>query len=174
MRYHYRVTKYNPALRLADGTFQEKQWTSFSDVGRVFNGEKLTEEEYLRVEEAYLYAIEALLREAKVEHLVVRGLENHGDDRPPTFIQEGACLNIDECVVFARIALRERIWGKLVAPGRAYVHFGYDFYLYIGLPARCTAAIAEVERRGIYVEPFRSPYLRARSNLRFDAYASRQ
>ena len=46
-------------------------------------------------------------------------------------------------------------------PGRAYVHFGYDYYMYIGLSVKCTDALAAVQQRGLFVEPFRSPYLRA-------------
>lgn len=159
MRYKYRVTKYDPQLRDADGAFRREAWTSSCDIGRVFNGVPLTESEYLRVEEAYLFAIEALLAEAGIERLLLRDIEDRGDSELPEYVKPEAGLNISQCIEFARLALRERVWGRLVDPGRAYVHFGYDYYMYLGLPARCPAAVAEIQRRGLFVEPFRSPYL---------------
>jgi hypothetical protein len=126
----------------------------------VFNGVPLSEDAYLQTESAYMFAVEALLREASIASLVLRGLETRGTDNLPQFVEPDARLGIDQCVEFTRIALRELAWGKLVEPGRAYVHFGWDYYMYVGLPARCPAAIAEVQCRGLFVEAFRSPYLR--------------
>ena len=161
MRHHYRVTKYDPSLRGEDGSFQGETWTAYSDVGRNFNGVELVESDYLRVEAAYLFAIEALLSEARVDRLVLRGLENRRATKLPKIFRTGAKLNVAQCVEFASFALREQAWGKLVDPVRAYVHFGYDYYMYLGVPARCPAAIAEVQRRGLFVEEFRSPYRRS-------------
>ena len=140
------------------------EWTSYSDVGRIFDGIPLPESEYLNVEVAYLSSVEAFLREAKIETLQLRDLENHRGRALPQFIQSQAILTIPQCVEFARIALREIAWGKLVSPGRAYVHFGYDYYVYLGLPSRCPNAIAATHNRGLFVESCRSPYLRQRSN----------
>lgn len=164
MRYQYRVTKYDPSLRDSDGAFQNPDWTSYSDVGRIFGGVPLSEVGYLKVEASYLFAVEAFLTEAKIGELLLRGLENHTDRELPSFIQSHAVLTVPQCVEFARIALREIAWGKLVVPGRAYVHFGYDYYMYLGLPLQCPNAIAAAQKRGLFVEHFRSPYLRQRSN----------
>jgi hypothetical protein len=161
MRYQYRVTKYNPAFRDINGAFKGLEWTSYSDIGKSFNGAKLTEEQYLEVETVYLNAIESFLNEAKIESLVLRGLENHTNTQLPQFVQPNAVLEIPECVQFARIVLREQAWGRLVNPKKAYVHFGYDYYMYIGLPKRCIAAESQSQKSGLFVEPFRSPYLRS-------------
>lgn len=162
MRHQYRITKYNPAFRDEDGAYRRDEWTSRSDIGRSFNGEVLSEAEYQAVEEAYLFAVAAFLSEAKIDHLTLRGVENPLDTPVPAWLAEGARLSVPQGVDFARMALRERIWGRLVVPGRAYVHFGYDYSMYLGVPARCPAAVAEAQRRGLFVEPFRSPYLRTR------------
>jgi hypothetical protein len=162
MRNQYRVTKYDPSLRNGNGAFTKDEWTSHSDIERVFNGVALSEAEYLSVEAAYLFAVEAFLHEAKVEMLQLRGLENNAARKLPKYIQPQAMLTVPQCVEFARIALREVAWGKLVAPGRAYVHFGYDYYMYFGLPSQCLNSISAVQSRGLFVEPFRSPYLRKR------------
>jgi hypothetical protein len=164
VRYQYRVTKYDPALRDFSGAYVADDWTSHSDVGREFNSVTLSESEYLRVEEAYVQAIEALLSDAKIKTLELRGLEGCTSIALPDFAKPGAVLSVAQCSEFARLALREVVWGKLVVPGRAYVHFGYDFYMYIGLPVRCQSAITAVQNLGLFVEAFRSPYLRQRPN----------
>jgi hypothetical protein len=161
MRYQYRITKYNPALRDASGAFTGDDWTACSDVGRAFGGVVLTQAAYQLVEDAYLLAVDSLLRAAGVDSLQLRGLEIRSNSKLPGFVKPGADLNVAQCAEFARIALREQAWGRLFAPGRAYVHFGYDYYMYIGLPVKCTDALAAVQQRGLFVEPLRSPYLRA-------------
>jgi len=167
MRNQYRVTKYDPSLRDDGGAFTGIEWTSRSDIGREFGGAPLSEAEYLRVETAYLFAIEAFLGEAKVESLTLSGIENTSSARLPGFAKSGANLSLRECVKFARLVLREETWGKLAAPGRAYVHFGYDYYMYLGLPSKCLGAVSAVHGQGLFVEPFRSPYLRERPNPSF-------
>ena len=56
-----------------------------------------------------------------------------------------------------RLCLRAEIWCRLVAPG-AFVHVGYDFYLYVGVSVACPRAIAAATGRGLFVEEFSSPY----------------
>lgn len=168
MRNQYRVTKYDPSLRDDAGAFTRNEWTSHSDIGHVFGGVPLSKSEYLDVESAYLFSVEAFLREAKIETLQLWGLENNAGHALPQFIQPRARLSVPQCVEFARIALREIAWGKLVAPGRAYLHFGCDYYMHLGLPSKCQNAIAAVQARGLFVEQFRSPYLRERSNPSFN------
>ena len=167
MHYQYRVTKYDPSQRNSNGNFMKNEWTSHSDVGRIFDDVMLSESVYLDVEATYLFSVEAFLREAKIETLQLRGLENSRGRVLPEFIQPQAMLTIPQCVEFSRIALREIAWGKLVSPGRAYVHFGYDYYMYFGLPSKCPNAISAVQNRGLFVELCRSPYLRQRSNPAF-------
>jgi hypothetical protein len=49
MQHRYRVTKYDPENRDAEGNYLIDEWTSFSDVGRTFSGKELTEQEYFQV-----------------------------------------------------------------------------------------------------------------------------
>jgi hypothetical protein len=133
------------------------------DIGRMYSGAPLTESEYLAVENAYLQSVDELLREAGIQTMQLRGLENRAGHALPEFIQPLALLSVAQCVEFARISLREIAWGRLVVPGRAYVHFGYDYYMYVGLAKKCSRAIAAANASGLFVERFRSPYLRNRS-----------
>jgi hypothetical protein len=58
-----------------------------------------------------------------------------------------------------RRVLREEFWCRLEGP-EAFVHFGYDYYLYVGVPRACPEAEQATRRAGLFVESFRSPYRR--------------
>ena len=154
--YHHRVTKYDPAFRTGAGKYTRCEWTAFGDVGRSFDGVELTPAEYERVESAYISAAEAFLREAAVPRLYVRSLECHRLPSPP--YREGDAVSIERVGDVLRNLLRETYWCKLEADD-AYVHVGWDFYLYIGVPRRCLPARLYAERIGLFVEDFESPYL---------------
>ena len=102
--------------------------------------------------------MKSFLHEAGIESLELKGLECR-DTPADSSLHEGN-LTIAQSLDFARLALREEAWGKLVVPGKAYVHFGYDYYMYIGVPSKCDRSIAIARDRGLFVERVRSPYLR--------------
>lgn len=160
MRYKYRITKYNPTYRNEEGVFQCDDWTSISDIGRTYNGKVFSKPDYEAVEEAYLFSIESMLTEASIQTLTLKSSENHRDFKLPEFVVNNASLSINQCVDFARLCLREKVWGILSMPRLAYVHFGYDYYMYIGVPVACKRSILAISEKGLYVEAFRSPYLR--------------
>ncbi|GGY21773.1 hypothetical protein GCM10007386_57870 [Pseudoduganella dura] len=72
----------------------------------------------------------------------------------------GGNLSIAQSLDFARLVVREEAWGKLVVPGKAYVHFNYDYYMYIGVPSKCERSITIERDLGLFVERIRSPLLR--------------
>lgn len=152
--FEYRVTKYDPDLR--DGVaYLRDEWTSFSDIGQSFNGVVLTESEYQRVEDAYATAAVAFLREAGVVSLTVSGLENHATI-PLTFV-EGSALSLAQIGRVVRRMLRDHFWCRLQSEN-AFVHIGWDYYMYIGVPAHCPNAIAMARQLGLFPEPYLSPY----------------
>jgi hypothetical protein len=163
MRHEYRVTKYDPGLRDPSGSYTGKDWTSIGDVGQRFAGRKLTMRDYLTVEKGYLAVLNAMLEEAEVTQLRLLGLEKAKARRQAkgNRWREGAVLSLRQAIEFARQALREELWGMLVAPRRAFVHFGYDYYMYVGLSRLTPSALDLAAQIGIFVEPFRSPYSEA-------------
>jgi hypothetical protein len=158
MKNQYRVTKYDPSLRDATGAYTVCDWTSQSDIGRIFDGGMLSEAVYLNVENSYLSAMKSFLDEAGIESLELTALERR--DAPADGFLHRGNLSIAQSLDFARLVLREEAWGKLVVPGKAYVHFGYDYYMYIGVPSKCERSIAIARDLGLFVERIRSPYLR--------------
>lgn len=75
---HHRipVTKYDPALRDANGAYLADKWILFKQIGSAFGDVVLTEAEYLRVERAYINSAIAFLRESGFDSLTVEGIEN--------------------------------------------------------------------------------------------------
>ena len=116
--------------------------------------------DYLAAESAYLAVLRAMLEEAQVRQLRLLGLEVAEAPRlsKRSRWREGAKLTIKQSVEFAQLALREKTWGLLVSPRRAFVHFGWDYYMYLGLSRPTPRALALAANLGIFVEPCQSPY----------------
>lgn len=152
--HRYRVTKYDPALRTTAGAYGNDDWTSFRDVGRSFDGVKLSHDEYLRVESAYVDAASAFLAEDRAPELRVVGLECV--HRPGALV-EGAVVARADFASVCRAVLREEFWCKLEADDR-FVHFGWDYYMYVGVMNPCDGSISRAEALGLFVEDFESPY----------------
>ena len=153
--YEYRVTKYNPAFRTPEGTYTREEWISVRDVGGLFAGIVLTREDYERVESAYVASALSFLREAGLSSLTVRGLENH--QKQPLTFGEGSTLPLEQVGDAIRLVLREEYWCRFEGAD-GFVHIGWDYYMYVGVPHPCPTARAEAAKLGLHVEEFRSPY----------------
>ena len=155
--HHYRVTKYDPALRDASGAYTGDDWTSISHIGRAFGGERLTLSTYLDVEARHLAVVASFLEESGTSSVVAEGVEDSLD----TFrVSEGAELSLVEAVEAVRQLLREEGWCRLVDGDRFYIHVGYDYYLYVGTEEPCDQSVALAEEKGLFVDrEFPSPYL---------------
>ncbi len=152
--FEYRVTKYDPALRDGDA-YTQGEWTAYSDIGRPFGGVVLTSDQYQRVEDAYVAAALDFLREAGVSALLAIGLENGGGS--PASLIEGSMLSLEQLGDAIPRLLREEFWCRLEGSG-AFVHVGYDYYKYVGVPQACPQAEQKAGRLGLFVEPCSSPY----------------
>jgi len=166
--YNWRITKYNPALRDSAGAYQVDEWTSFADIGSEFMGDILTHDNYRQWEDTYVASALALLRETGLNSLTVRELETRGKGIPVVFDDiptlsappvDGAALTPEVLDTTMRMCLRESLWCKLEAAGRFYIHFGWDYYMYIGSDNPCPNAIQQTSSVGLFVDDFASPYL---------------
>lgn len=126
-----------------------------TDVGVSFAGVQLTQAAYKAVEDAYAASAIRFLRDALVETLTVCGLENARKFSPAP--AEGDTLQHGELAGAIRQVLREDFWCRFQA-ANAFVHVGWDFYMYIGVPEPCTGAREAAQQLGLFVEPFASPY----------------
>jgi hypothetical protein len=151
----YRVTKYNPAFRDAHGAYIADEWILFKQIGSTFGGVVLTEGEYLRVEDAYINSATAFIKEGGLNSLTVEGIENHR--KLPLEFGNGTVLSLEQVGDVIRQMLREELWCRLEGQS-GFVHIGWDYYMYIGVPHRCPKAEFLVEELGLHPELFPSPY----------------
>ena len=164
----YRITKYNPQFRRKDGSYGKSEWTSVSDIGRIYQDGQLTVESYLQVETAYVKAITQFLLQANCKKLTVNNLElkeNYGalpkqiiagSKEMLNLIQDGAEISGEIIEGAVRLNLREIIWCRLHGDNGVYIHFGYDYYMYIGIESN--SFYLPLLPEGIFVETIESPY----------------
>ena len=111
----YRITKYDPRLRDPRGAFTGDDWSSVSQIGKSFGGVTLTDEEYKRVEQAYIDVALAFLNESSITALKIDGLEN-SRHQPLTF-RDGSVVHHEQLAEVMRSLLRDRCWCRLQAEG---------------------------------------------------------
>lgn len=168
----FRVTKFDPQLRDATGVFVDLDWTSISDIGRVFGGKALTTEQYLHTENMYIRAAMEAVAQADPKWLSVTDIEVHpwrdayARSIVPQLIAEckqlwkfmGQCNGVIEkkhVPTVVKAILREVAWAKILGEGGLYIHFGYDYYMYIG---DAKGRLGNFVGKGLFVEDWDSPY----------------
>lgn len=160
MVYQYRITKYSPEKRDKDGKYLGKEWTSFSEVGKTFDGKTFTLGEYYQIEDSYILAARSFLNEARIDKLTLTYLENaYAYQESGLTLQVGKEYVLQDVERLFRLVLQEKIWGKFEWQDKAYVHFGWDYYMYLGVATPCPQSLNYTRENGLFVEPFASPYL---------------
>jgi hypothetical protein len=169
MEYGWRVTKYDPRFRDSTGAYRGDTWTDVSDIGQVVGDVHVTRELYLAAESRYVAAALHFLKESGLTALRITGLElwtrEKSSRRKPKLaipshrvpVKEGQYLSGGSLEAVCCLNLRSLMWCKLEEPGRFYLHFGYDYYMYIGTDKPLSASVAYARNLGLFVEPMRSP-----------------
>ena len=165
----WRITKYNPISRNENGAYLKDEWISFSDIGLSFEDEVLTFDEYRKVENAYVSTALKFFSESGLHSLKINSLEmnkpyvrksNLKDiSYNPKLIENGLLIADEELESVCRLILRDVIWCRLESESRFYIHFGYDYYMYIGSSNSSNDAIAFGESQNLYIEDMISPYI---------------
>jgi len=169
VKYCWRITKYDPKKRNSQGWFLEDTWISYGDIGRSYQSEKLTYDEYVRVENLYINAIVQFMMSLNVSHLQVKYLENHGsinedpsvDKTEVMFVntlKENDLLSLEQVKMVSKLILRGYFWCKLISKHKMFVHFGDDYYMFIGSRSECKDTLEAIRKSGLYVENYESPY----------------
>lgn len=168
----YRITKYNPALRDAQGTYRPDEWTSCSDIGKTIAGKKLTAQEYLAVENAYIEAIRIVAEQNGCTAFRARQLErlfsvwevsrktkrlglSFAKEEAELYrsVDSSCTYTMEEALSLARMILRELLWATLYDPEeKISFTFGYDYYLYADCPPLPDAVIGQIVSGGLFVE----------------------
>lgn len=171
INHQWRITKYNPDFRDEDGYYTlVKEWTCPSEIGKTINGNKFTIEEYLRVEAAYVETVIQFLIDSKRNTLRILRLNKvdiSQEDKCSALyelgfedvkLEEDAVVTIKEIRTISKMILRNFLSCEFYSKDEFFVHFGWDYYMFIGTCDNSLSAIDFAKRSGLFVEPFTSPY----------------
>lgn len=148
----YRITKYNPNNRI-DDVYMTDEWTSFSDIGKVFGSITLSEDVYLKTEQAYIDCCIELIEKAKISKLHIKQAEYYAEN----VHFSSSISNAKEIRQVITACLREQCWLKLTAKD-FFIHFGYDYNMYVGSSLSAKSITETATQKGLYCEPYPSPY----------------
>jgi len=142
-------------------------------VGKVFDGEKLSIRSYLRIENQYLEAVRSFVKCSNIPYLRVFDLEKHNKKLKVkneqwyseelrtnySIVEEGTKCYGKNIELICQLNLRNNLWCKLEYENKLFVHFGYDYYMYIVSSENNEELLKHISDSGLYVEPIVSPYL---------------
>jgi len=164
-KYAYRILLRSPRKRRDPGG--PGQWTSVSHIGAEYG---LTVGGYLKTENDVVRLLLSCLHTSGIDKLIVSELELY-PDRPgfelpaalgeplhaPQDVTDGLVISAEQAEIWIRLNLRELLWSKLIGNGAFYIHFGYDYDVYVGSSCDCAEIISEGHRVGLFVDAYPSP-----------------
>lgn len=125
--------------------YQKDEWTSVSDIGKVFEGVILTKEEYLRVEKQHIDAIIALKKFVKGDFVRLSYIFKSQLNKVPIFsndeirlLRTYRKLNIDDeynnkeiIIDILKLSLRDRLGLPFLSMNNneVLIDFRYDYYM---------------------------------------------
>lgn len=168
MLHSYRITKYNPENRNEKWFYNiVNEWTSIYD----FKDNNINQ--YIEIEDMYIETVKKFMEINKINFLTIKNYEKKDDYKDIKFklwinkqnyeiIKNNIIISINEIPTLIRLVLRENIWCKLSWNRNFFVHFWYDLYMYIWFrhSKKIEEKIKNLHIDNIYIEEFRSPYLR--------------
>ena len=129
----YRISKYDPTKRAENGVYLLDEWTSISDIGKIFPGGVLNANEYYKIENEYVSTFREIVEWLKIDTLHIRRFESSSRFPNASRYKKHPVLSIDEACDFLTLCLREYCWG-IIKSRRLFnfsAYVGYDYYLYI-------------------------------------------
>lgn len=169
---NYRISKYNLMHRNQQGVYTVDEWTSWSDIGKVYQGIEFTKEDYLKTESLYCNVIHEILTQQGVKVLKVCDLEKTFSLQETSHflsekslqlteeeryiiqtIHEKQKISIEKIKAYVKLLLRDCFWCILAdTESDAKVSVEYDYYVHLICNALDRSQINAYEKLGIYVE----------------------
>ena len=147
----FRISKYNPLFRSEKGNYSIKEWTDFSDIGKQYLGKVFSYDEYIRTEKRYMDTIMEVAHTAKIPDFSIENYEG----KSSRILEKRVSLEAVPSVI--KSVLRNEFWCELVSDG-FFVHFGYDYYIYIGCVLSHDVVRKISSKHKLYCEEVTSPY----------------
>lgn len=149
--YKYRISKYDPKYRDENGIYHREDWTSYSDIGKKYNGKEFSKDDYIKTEIHYCNTILNILKINEVREVILEDVElyfsvdeikqmlrnkeldfSKREELAINSLKNGNRIGIHELKLYLRLILRECFWCRLIGvPSLIQVGFGYDYYVYL-------------------------------------------
>ncbi|WP_172256325.1 hypothetical protein [Saccharibacillus deserti] len=168
--YYWQVRKYPPLVKGEDIKPKSQTWTSIVDIGKVYDGNKFTEEEYLKAENKYVESVKLFMNNLDIKDLEMMLLGKiseplflehtkrypkcYSDDLIHFFytIKEDIILSGSDVEHAIRLSLREDISSQLRRENLFFVNCTYDLYMDIGSEKKEENLIKKIEELGLYAD----------------------
>lgn len=165
-----RITKYSPEFRSGSGAYLKNDWTSYSDIGKIFNGDILTHLQYEEVERHYIDFLTQLMTTIiSAQQIELREIYFYSEredlinknDKALVHTWDLIKLNQDnkydiaDLESIAKLVLREYLDVEIVVIGEVYscvVRFGSDLYMYINSNIDNEALSLLAKKSGLFCE----------------------
>ena len=146
--YFYEIVKYHPA-GYKDRIYTFDDWTSISDIGKIFRTGILSADDYIKVEDSYVNTILTVMSETDCHYLTIEYVEAYDDEivkrmkeykqrynipvlDPIPNLKKGKEVSKNEAAVLFRLCLRGLFDINFSFKSKKLkIEFGYDYYLYI-------------------------------------------
>jgi hypothetical protein len=150
-RASHEIVKYRPEFYDEKGHYQKDEWTSFSDVGKEYEGRIVTMEEYLEIENRFISITHVILEEAGCKYVTLGYIENSRRKK----VKEGMRVSTSEIDYYLRLALRGKVFIVFINSSKGIQFDWSEDYLYMHLYCRIPEdRLREiVESRGLYLDP---------------------
>jgi len=167
---YWRVTKYNPIYRNEKGWYMRDEWMTPCEVGRYFNGVEFKWDEYLIIENAYVFAVVSAMKKLGTDFLKINGLEwkdyKKFDDLEVLGIEkffkslkEGMDISVNDIPKLMKLILRNIVWARLESE-MLTVNFEYDYYMYFVFKGDLSEIEKSIIANGLFIDKdFVSPHI---------------
>ncbi|KAA0941022.1 hypothetical protein FQ087_21485 [Sporosarcina sp. ANT_H38] len=144
---------------------------TISDIGKTFDEEKLTIEDYKKTEDSYINAIHLIIDYLSLPYLkvddVIRSFslemfqdlikdyrELYSEEMMEHYsnVKNKDNLSKKKVDVFCRLLIRENIGAKVYYPRRMKVFIGYDYLMGVHMSKPLDPIIPLIEETGLFIE----------------------
>lgn len=148
---YYAISKYSAKFYNEDGVYTRNEWAHISEIGREFQGTKLTLKDYIEVENRYINCFKLILDEYEIRYLTVQDVEKYWtindvsialndiglkvseiDKKILTDISNGLYYTGDNLVALFQLMFRSYLWCRLVEKNKqVQIDMGDDLYMHL-------------------------------------------
>lgn len=166
------IVKYSPDMYNQEGVCVVDDWISCSEIGDVFNGNILTFEEYMRVEDSFVNVFKDVLIQSGCKYITLFSFNPIKKIRIPRCfckelrmstksiltelgtVETGARYSVEKAALLFRLSLRNTIDCFFInKKKRIQFDVGYDYYVHLYTYLDASALQSIVSRNHLFLNP---------------------